>query len=271
MTGEQMTEVYRGAWVTGYRELLRILFGDRGRLVASFVMPLLFLVMFGAGFNRVIAPLTPGVDFIQFLYPGIVAMTVLITSVFTGLSLVWDKEFGFLKEILVAPISRSGVVAGKVAGGATVALGQSLLLLALAPLLSVPLSLLRVLQLLPLVVVLSLSLSSLSILIAAGMRSQESFQLVMQLLIAPLTFLSGMFFPVNNVPTWMAVVVKVDPVTYGVDALRRVFLAGSTGPASDLRLVVAGHAMTVLQDAAVVAALALALLAAAAWRFSRQR
>ena len=106
-----MEEVFRGTWIIAYRELLRFL-QERSRMLSSFGMPLLFLIIFGAGFNRVIGALTPDVDFIKFIYPGIIAMTVLMTSVFSGLSVVWDREFGFLKEVLVAPLSRGGIVLG---------------------------------------------------------------------------------------------------------------------------------------------------------------
>src|SRR4030042_5780708 len=100
-----MEEVFRGMWVVAYRELLRFV-QERSRIVSSFAMPLLLLVIFGAGFNRIIGAMTPGVNYIQFMYPGIIAMTVLTNSVMSGLSVVWDREFGFLKEILVAPIGR---------------------------------------------------------------------------------------------------------------------------------------------------------------------
>src|SRR4030042_5259260 len=114
-----MADVFRAIWVVAYRELLRFV-SERSRIFSSFAMPLLFLVIFGAGFNRIIGAVTPGVDFIQFMYPGIIAMTVLMNSVMSGLSVVWDREFGFLKEILVAPLGRSGIVIGKAAGSAAV-------------------------------------------------------------------------------------------------------------------------------------------------------
>ncbi len=98
-----MSDIFLGMWVVAYRELLRFV-QERSRMFSSFAMPLLFLVIFGAGFNRIIGAMTPGVDFIQFMYPGIIAMTVLMNSVMSGLSVVWDREFGFLKEILVAPL-----------------------------------------------------------------------------------------------------------------------------------------------------------------------
>ena len=115
-----MIEVVVAIRVVAYRELLRFV-QEKSRLISSFAMPLLFLVIFGAGFTRTIGAMAPGVDFVQFIYPGIIAMTVLMNSVMSGLSVVWDREFGFLKEILVAPIARSGVVLGKAAGAAMVA------------------------------------------------------------------------------------------------------------------------------------------------------
>ena len=207
-----MQEVFRGTWVVAYRELLRFI-QERSRLISSFAMPLLFLVIFGAGFNRLIGSMSPGVDFVQFIYPGIIAMTVLMNSVMSGLSVVWAREFGFLKEILVAPLGRSGIVLGKAVGGATVAVLQGIVLLVLAPLLGVSLSPVMVVKLIPLLILLSMSLSGLGILVASRMRSQQGFQIVVQIIILPLIFLSGVFFPVNNVPTWMAVISKINPLT----------------------------------------------------------
>jgi ABC-2 type transport system permease protein len=273
-----MVEVYRGVWVIAYREILRFV-SERSRMLSSFGMPLLFLVIFGAGFNRVIGSLTDEVDFVKFIYPGIVAMTVLMTSVFSGLSVVWDREFGFLKEVLVAPLSRTGVVLGKAVGTGAVALCQGLILLALAPVLGVSLTPMMLLKLLPLLVILSLSLSGLGLIIAARMHSQQGFHMVMQLLVFPLIFLSGVFFPVNNVPQWLEVISKVNPVTYGVDAIRQLFLSeelagvvgGLAGDGSGtLGVTVFGHTMSIWEDALVVGGLGMVLLAAAVWLFNKQ-
>ena len=272
-----MEELFRGIWVIAYRELLRFI-QERSRMISSFAMPLLFLIVFGAGFNRVIGNLTPGIDFIKFMYPGIIAMTVLMSSLFSGLSVVWDREFGFLKEVLVAPLSRSGIVLGKAIGSAVISLGQGFVMLALAPILGVTLSLILVVELIPLLIVLSLSLSGLGILVASRMRSQQGFQVVVQLIIFPLIFLSGVFFPVNNVPTWLEVVSKINPLTYGVDAIRQLFLGGdlaatstATGNGSYLAgVTVFGHTMSILEDVIVVAVLGAVLMLAAVWSFYRQ-
>ena len=272
-----MEDVFRGMWVVSYRELLRFI-QERSRIFSSFAMPLLFLVIFGAGFNRIIGAMTPGVDFIQFMYPGIIAMTVLTNSVMSGLSVVWDREFGFLKEILVAPLGRSGIVLGKAAGSATVAVVQGIVMLVLAPLLGVSLSPIMVIELIPILILISMSLSGLGVLIASRMRSQQGFQIIIQLIIFPLIFLSGVFFPVNNVPTWLAVISKINPLTYGVDAIRQLFLgkqiaamSGAMGQSNyAIGVTVLGHTMTILEDVLVVVIFGIVLLSIAAWSFSKQ-
>jgi ABC-2 type transport system permease protein len=262
---DRIAENWRGLWVVTYREVLRFL-TERSRLASSFAFPLLFLLVFGAGFTQVIGTLAPGVDFVQFMYPGVIAMTVLTTSLFAGVSVVWDREFGFLKEILVAPIGRSGIVLGKALGATAQALFQVTIMLVLAPLLGVDLSVGIVLGLVPVVVILSLGLAGLGILLASFMRSQQGFQLLMQLLIFPLIFMAGVFFPVNQVPWWLELASKLNPLTYGVDAIRQIFLGTSTG----LGVVVAGHTMTVIEEIALVGVLGAILLSAAVWAFSRQ-
>ena len=260
-----MSEIWRGIWVVAYREMLRFV-ADRARFLSSFAMPLLFLVIFGAGFTKTIGALAPGVNFIQFMYPGIIAMTVLTSSLFAGISVVADREFGFLKEILVAPIGRTGIVLGKAVGGSGVALLQALLMLILAPILGVTLSPKLILSLIPVVILLSLGLSALGILIASFMQSQQGFQLLVQILVFPLIFLAGVFFPVNNVPAWREVISKVNPLTYGVDAIRQIFLGSARG----LGVTVFGHTMTVLPEVALIGGLAALLLTGAVIAFNRQ-
>ncbi len=261
----------RAVWVIAYRELLRYL-QERSRLVSSFAMPLIFLVVFGLGLGGTVGAVAQGVDFAQFVYPGIIAMSVVTTALFSGLSVVWDREFGFLKEVLVAPLSRGGVVLGKATGGAVVALLQGMLMLVLAPALGVDVSVALVLSLVPLLMVLALALAALGLLVASRMRSQQGFQVLTQVIVFPLIFMAGVFFPVQNAPEWMQVVSKLDPLTYGVDAIRQAFLSAGPGtpPDQDLGLVVFGHAMTAWQDALVVAGLGTALMLAAMWAFSRQ-
>lgn len=260
-----MSEVWRGTWVIAYRELLRFV-SERSRLIGSFLQPLLFLVIFGAGFGNVIGTLAPGVNFIQFMYPGIIAMGVLTTSLFAGISVVADREFGFLREVLVAPIARSGIVLGKAVGAAAVALLQALVMLVIAPVVGVRLDAGIVLGLIPIVIVLSIALSGLGILIASFMRSQQGFQLLIQILIFPMIFLAGVFFPINQAPDWLRLLSKVNPMTYGVDAIRQVFLGASPALGVDLF----GHVMTVGEEVAFAAVLGAVVLAGAVAAFSRQ-
>ena len=260
-----MAEIWRGTWVVAYREMLRFV-NERSRIISSLAFPLLFLVIFGAGFANVIGTIAPGVDYIQFMYPGVVAMAVLTSSLFAGASVVWDREFGFLREILVAPIGRTGIVLGKAIGATITALIQVVIMLVLAPILGVKLSPAILLGLVPIVAILALGLSGLGILIATFMTSQQGFQLVIQLLIFPLIFLAGVFFPVNDVPAWLAVISKINPLTYGVDAIRQIFLGTDTG----LGVVILGHTMSIGEEIVVVSLLGAILLGGAVLAFDRQ-
>ncbi|MGD9117557.1 MAG: ABC transporter permease [Dehalococcoidia bacterium] len=259
-----MTKFFHSIWVIAYREFLRFI-QDRMRMISSFVMPVLFLIIFGAGFGELIGQMMPGVNYIQFMYPGILAMTVLMTSIMSGVSIVWDREFGFLKEVLVSPLNRSGILLGKAVGGAGIAVMQGLIMLVIAPFVGVSLSLGIVLGLIPLILILSLSLSALGLLIAARMRSQQGFQITMQLVIFPMMFLSGIFFPLSNVATWMEVLSKINPVTYAIDAIRQVFLGTQAAG-----VTIFGHTMGIWESALLVAAVGAVLLAGAIWSFNRQ-
>jgi ABC-2 type transport system permease protein len=262
-----MEGIYRGIWVVAYRELLRFV-QERSRLFSSFAMPLIFLVVFGAGFGRIIGTMVPGVDYIQFMYPGIIAMTVLMNSIMSGISIVWDREFGFLKEILVSPLDRRGILMGKATGTAIVAVMQAVVLLVLAPILGVSVSFTTFFILIPVLFIASLSISGLGLLVASRMQSQQGFQVVIQLIIMPLIFLAGVFYPVNNVPVWMEIISKVNPLTYGVDAIRQVFLGAES--ASVIGVTVFGHTMTALEDMLVVAGLGFVLLIMAVISFNSQ-
>ena len=271
-----MTEVYRAIWVVAYREILRFI-ADRSRLFSSFAFPLTFLVVFGAGFSRIVGDLGGDVSFVQFMYPGILAMTVVMSSLFAGMSVVWDREFGFLKEVLVAPLSRVGIVIGKAAGGSFTAVVQGTVMLVIAPIVGISVTPLLVAKLIPLVLILSLSLSGLGILVATRMRSQQGFQFIVQLMIFPLIFLSGVFFPIDGVPTWLQVIAKVNPLSYGVDAIRQVFLGSDivnplaeTADGFTLGVTLFGHRMGILEDAIIVGAIGSVFLLAGVWSFSRQ-
>lgn len=225
----------RAIYIIWYRDVLRF-WRDRARLMASLAQPLLYLVIFGTGLSSALsgagggfggrAGAAPtGLTYSQFIFPGIIGMAVLFSAIFGAMSIVWDREFGFLKEVLVAPIDRSAVAIGKALGGATQAMIQGLVLLILAPFIGIKLTLISVLLLIPLTFVLAFALSSLGVAIASKMRSMQGFQMIMTFLMMPMFFLSGALFPLQGLPAWMDVLTRLDPAAYGMDPLRRVVLS----------------------------------------------
>jgi len=200
------------------------------------------------------------------MFPGIIGMSVLFTSMFSAISIVWDREFGFLKEILVAPIPRAGVAMGKALGGSTIAVIQGSLILIFAPFIGVELSVPIVAKLLPVMFLLAFSITGLGIVIAARMKSLHGFQMIMNLLMMPMFFLSGAIFPLRNLPNWMDWLVKVNPLTYGVDPLRKIVLESTDG----LGLVVFNHPMSIGEDLLVVAGFGIITVSVAVWSFSIQ-
>jgi ABC-2 type transport system permease protein len=271
----------RGIYIVWYRDVLR-LWRDKARIASSLGLPLLLLVIFGSGLSGSMGMLAPGVDYTKFMFPGIIGMTVLMTSLMSGVSVVWDRQFGFLKEVLVAPINRISVAVGKILGGATIAIIQGALMFVFAPFVGVTLTWDVIAKALPIMFVLAASLAALGILVASRMKSMEGFQMVMQMLIMPMIFLSGVFFPMSNLPTWMDVLVKVNPVTYGVDPLRQVLLptlapSTQTDPASsfftgmsNLNLTVFDHAMSVTDDLIIVGAFGIIMTLLAMRSFGHQ-
>ena len=262
-----MSKFYRAVWVNAYRELKRYV-NNRSRAISSFLMPILFLVVFGAGFNKALGNLVPGTDFIQYMYPGIIAMAVFQTSLFSGLSIVWDREIGFLREVLVAPLPRGGIIIGKAAGSAITAVIQGLVMLIIAPFVGVHLTVLAVIELIPILIIISMAISGLGLLVGSRLRSQQSFQTVVQVLVFPLIFASGAFFPLNSVPGWLVDIARVNPLTYGVDALRHLFLGSQA--ASALGISLFGHVLSMAQDMLIVAALGVVLLTITAVLFNKR-
>lgn len=227
----------KGAYTIWLRDLTRYV-RDRSRIISSLAQPLLYLVIFGTGFSSLMSggiggamglegSASANLDFRTFLYPGIIGMTVMFTALFSAISIVFDREFGFLKEVMVAPVSRTAVALGKVAGGSTVAVFQGSIVLLLAPLLGVSFTAPQLLTLIGLMIVLAAVITSLGILIAARQRSFEGFQMIINFLMMPMFLLSGALFPLNNLPAWMNGLVRFNPVAYGMDALRQVALRES--------------------------------------------
>ena len=195
------------------------------RIVSGLAQPILFLFVLGAGIKPLVGQNSAGgVDYQQFILPGVMAMSVLFSSLFSAISIVWDREFGFLREMLVAPVSRAGLVLGKAAGSGTVAAGQGLILLIAAPIVGVHLNALQIIEVIPLLMLLAFALTAFGIVIASRMQRMESFQMVMGLVVNPMLFLSGAIFPLAGLATWLAVVTRLNPATYGIDPIRRVML-----------------------------------------------
>jgi ABC-2 type transport system permease protein len=256
----------RVAYAIWYREILRF-FKDRSRWLGFILQPLLYLLLIGNGIAHSMrfasVPAGGQVNYLVFMYPGIVGMSILFTSIFSGVGILWDREFGFLKEVLAAPVARWVVALGKAWGIATIAGMQSAVLLALAPLVGVRLGVASALELVGVAVLLSLALGSLGILVASRMQTTEGFQFIMNLFTLPMFFLSGAMYPLRGLPAWLMDLARVDPLSYGVDALRHA--AYASWPPGQLLL-----RFSLGLDVAVVAALAVAFSGLAAWAFSAQ-
>jgi ABC-2 type transport system permease protein len=211
----------RAAAVVWQREMIRF-FRDRGRIVAAFIQPVLFLFVLGTGLSSLVAAGTGAVDFRVFLFPGVLAMSVLFTAAFAGISMVWDREFGFLREMLVAPVSTTAIVTGKCLGGATVATLQSVVILALAGLVGVPYAPGMMLALIGLLFLTAFLITGTGLVLAARVKRIQSAMAMVQLIITPMMFLSGALFPLSNLPTWLTTATLLNPMTYAVEPLRAV-------------------------------------------------
>lgn len=263
--------VMRVIWL---REVL-VYSRDRARMVSALTMPVLMMLIFGAGLGNTIGSLAEGLNYRQFIFPGMMAMTVLTTSVFSGISIIWDRQFGFLREILVAPVSRTAIAAGKLLGGATIAVFQGCVMFVFAPVLGVTLSLEVMIKLLLVMSLMAMTMTSLGIALASRLKSVESFQMVSQMTIMPAMFLSGIFFPINNVPAWLEVLTKINPVTYAVAPIRSIGLSGHlpAGASAEVALVVNpqlfGHVLSTAESLTVLAVFGVVMLLFAVRSFQR--
>jgi ABC-2 type transport system permease protein len=214
----------RGVRVVWQREMIR--FGrDRLRIVTSLIQPVLFLFVLGTGLSTITTGSTQDVNLRTFMYPGALSMAVLFTAMFSAASIVWDREFGFLREMLVAPVSRWSIVLGKCLGGATTAALQGVIVLALAGLVGVPYSPTLILVVFGEMLLLAFTLTAFGVMTAARITQFQSFMALNQMLLMPLFFLSGALFPLGNLPGWLQVLTRIDPLTYAVDPVRRAVFA----------------------------------------------
>ena len=247
------------------REVIRTI-RDKTRMVSAALQPVAFLFIFGSGLRQSLATGNLGVDYVEFMYPGIIAMTVMGVAFFSTISTVWDREFGFLKEILVAPVSRTAIALGKTMGAATTASVQGLILLPLAPFIDVRLHGGSIPLLIAYMLLLSFAVSATGLLLASLMRTTESFGLLVQIMVFPMFFLSGAFFPLTEVPHWMLVLSNVNPLTYGVDAFRQIILRGDIAPTVAHRIFL--YPLSV--DAAFLVVFSAAMVLAAVLAFNRR-
>jgi ABC-2 type transport system permease protein len=257
-----MTEL-RGFYTLCLRELKRYL-RDRTRIVSSFVQPLLWLVIFGVGLGTALGGTQiPGLTYQQLIFPGIIGQTLLFTAMFIGISVIWDREFGFMKEILVAPISRMTVFLGKMVGDSLSALIQGIIVLVLGLALGISISPLAFLAALPVMLLLTFGLVSIGLIVASFMGSLESFGAIQSFINLPLFFLSGALFPIKSLPDWMQIVSQVNPLSYGVDALRHIILGSSWTTSLQLQ--------PLMVDLTVVGVFDIVMIAIGTWAFTRMK
>jgi ABC-2 type transport system permease protein len=255
------------------RELIRFT-KDRLRIVTSLLQPFLFLFVLGTGLSRIASAGTHGVNLRTFVYPGVLCMAVMFIAIFSAGSIVWDREFGFLREMMVAPVKRSSLVLGKCLGGATVAGFEGVILICMAGLVDVPYSPVLLLEIFALQLLLAFSISAFGAMAAARVRQMQSFMALTQMFVMPMFFLSGAMFPVSGLPTWLAILNRIDPLTYAVDPMRRaVFAHLHISPLArhvlDPGVTWFGWQVPGLLEAGMVAILGLVMLAIAIWEFSR--
>jgi ABC-2 type transport system permease protein len=254
------------------RDLIRFV-NDRIRMAAQLMQPLLFLFVMGQGLQTISRSGTHGVDLKTFIYPGILCISVMFTAMFSAASIVWDREFGFLREMMVAPVRRSSIVIGKCLGGATVASTQGIIMIALAGLVHVPYDPLLILGILGLQLLLSFTITAFGVMIAVRIKQMQSFFGVMQMIVMPMFFISGALFPASGLPGWLTVLNRIDPLTYAVDPMRRlVFSHLNVSPAAHHALLGGvtwwGWRVPPLLEAGIVLLLGLVMLGVAIWEFS---
>jgi ABC-2 type transport system permease protein len=262
----------RAVKIVWKREMIRFS-KDRLRIATSLVQPFLFLFVLGTGLSRLASAGTHGVNLRTFVYPGVLCMAVLFTAMFSAASLVWDREFGFLREMMVAPVRRSSLVLGKCLGGATVASFQGVIVLCLAGLVGVPYAPLLILEVFALQLVLAFTITAFGVMVAARIKQIQSFMAVTQMVMMPMFFLSGAIFPVSGLPQWLTILNRLDPMTYAVDPMRRLVFDHLTISIAARRALDPGvtwwgwHVPTLL-EAAVVFAIGAVCLAVAIAEFS---
>lgn len=252
-----MSETWLGIWSLASRELKRFV-RQRNRVFGALAQPIMFWALFGGGLNPSFRAAGRGnMGYVEYFFPGTVVLTLLFTAIFTTISIIEDRNAGFLQSVLVAPLGRESIVCGKILGTTILAVGQAMLVLALGPLAGVHLSAFAVLGSLVLLVLIAIGLAGLGFSIAWRMDSTQGFHAIMTAFLMPMWFLSGSFFPATGLPGWLSVLVTINPLTYGVAAFRRVLYWGDPSVGVDLPALV--------PSLVIVMCFALAMVALASW------
>jgi ABC-2 type transport system permease protein len=262
----------RAVKIVWKRELIRFS-KDRMRIVTSLVQPLLFLFVLGSGLQQLSAVSTHGLNLKTFIYPGILCLSVLFTAMFSAASIVWDREFGFLREMMVAPVRRSSIVVGKCLGGATVAALQGVILICLAGTVGVPYDPLMIIGIFLLQMLLAFSITAFGVMAAVRVKQMQSFMGLVQMVIMPMFFISGALFPVTNLPGWLAFLNRIDPITYAVSPMRSLIfnhldLSAAARAQLDPGITWFGWTVPAALEVAVVFALGMVMLSIAIWEFN---
>jgi ABC-2 type transport system permease protein len=255
------------------RDMIRFL-GNRAQTMTWLIQPLLFLFVLGSGLQSLSAASTGGVDLKTFIFPGVLCIAVLFTGMVSAGSLVWDRELGFLKEMMVAPVSRTSIVLGKCLGGATIAASQGVIVLALAGLVDVPYDPGLLLGAFGLLVLLSFAVTAFGVLVAVTIKQAQTFTWVMQMVVFPMVFLSGALYPVAGLPGWLEVLNRINPLTYAVDPMRHLVFSHLDVSEAARRTLDPGVTWWGWQlppafEVVMVLLLGLAMIGVAIWRFSR--
>ncbi|MGH3329472.1 MAG: ABC transporter permease [Streptomycetales bacterium] len=261
----------RAIKIVWQRDLIRFL-RDRARIVVSLLQPVLFLFVLGTGLSSLVPGGNGDVDLRTFIFPGAVSMAVMFTSFFMAASIVWDREFGFLREMLVAPVRRSAIVIGKCCGGATVAAMQGMIMLGLAGLVGVPYSPGLIVTLVAELLLLAFTLTAFGVMVAARIRSFPALMALSQMLLMPLFFLSGALFPLSGLPGWLQTLTHLNPLTYAIDPMRQAVFAHVDGGAGATEVFATGVSwggwqVPIVLELAIVAAMGLVMLGIAILQF----
>jgi ABC-2 type transport system permease protein len=262
----------RAVKIVLHRELLRFYY-DRTRMVSQLVQPVLYLLVLGTGLGSLVSG-GGSVNLKTFIFPGVIAMSVMFTGLFSAASIVWDREFGFLREMLVAPVSRTAIVVGKVLGGAVVATFQGVVILALAGLAGVPYDPVMLALLVVLMFAGAFTITAFGVVLAARIKKMQSFFGIMQMAMMPMMFLSGALFPLSGLPGWLSFLTRINPLTYAVDPLRHEVFAHITANAQlkarfNPGVTWFGWQVPPLVEVALVLVLGVALLGVAIVQFRR--